>query len=141
MVTRQDIVDEARSYLGVRWKHQGRSREAIDCAGLVICVGRDLGLTHYDYTAYRRRPDHQKFIEYFVAGGGIRLNVADVQPGDVLLFTEYSYPCHSSIVSEKRGVLHIIHSHLPRRGVVEEPLIEPWLSKRVAAFRYPGVED
>lgn len=141
MVTRQDIVNEARSWLGVRWTHQGRTREGIDCAGLVILVGRDLGLTHYDTTAYRRRPDHAKFIDYFLAGGGTRVPLVKARPGDVLLFTEQAYPCHSSIISEKNGVPHIIHAHLPRRGVVEEPLIEPWLSKRVAAFAFPGVED
>lgn len=141
MVTRNDIVEEARTWIGTRWRHQGRTREGVDCAGLVIMVGKDLGLTEYDYTAYRRRPDHTKFIEYFLAGGGIRVPIKDVQPGNMLLFTEYAYPCHTSIVSEQNGVLHIIHSHLPRKKVVEEPLIEPWLSKRVAAFAYPGTED
>ena len=46
------IVAAARSWLGVPWRHQGRARQGIDCAGLVVLVGRGLGLTDYDTAAY-----------------------------------------------------------------------------------------
>jgi cell wall-associated NlpC family hydrolase len=34
------IVSAARSWLGVPWRHQGRTRQGVDCAGLVVLVGR-----------------------------------------------------------------------------------------------------
>lgn len=48
MATRAQIVEEARSYLGTKWLHQGRTRDGVDCAGLVACVGNALGLIAYD---------------------------------------------------------------------------------------------
>ena len=63
-----------------------------------------------------------------------------MQPGDILIFRDDAYPCHSAIVSEKHGVPHIIHAHASRRMVVEEPIANEWPGRRVFAFRYPGVE-
>ena len=37
------IVAAARTWLGVPWRHQGRTRQGVDCAGLVVLVGRGLG--------------------------------------------------------------------------------------------------
>ena len=61
------IVAAARSWLGVPWRHQGRTRQGVDCAGLVVLVGRELGLADYDTTAYGRRPEGQGFVEHFRA--------------------------------------------------------------------------
>lgn len=38
------FVAAARSYIGVPWKHQGRSRAGLDCIGLIILAGRDIGI-------------------------------------------------------------------------------------------------
>jgi cell wall-associated NlpC family hydrolase len=45
------IIAAARSWLGVPWRHQGRTRQGVDCAGLVVLVGRGLGLDDYDTSA------------------------------------------------------------------------------------------
>lgn len=141
MIKRQEIVDLARTYLGVKWQHQGRTREGIDCAGLVVVVGKELGLIDFDMTNYRRRPDKDHFVQFFAQGGGIRKRIIDAKPGDVLVMRESTYPCHSVIVSEKYDVPHIVHAHMPRRVVFEEQLIGEWLEKRVACFSFPGVAD
>jgi len=39
------FVAAARSYVGVPWKHQGRSRTGLDCIGLTVLAGRDCGLS------------------------------------------------------------------------------------------------
>ena len=49
------IIAAARSWLGVPWRHQGRTRQGVHCAGLVVLVGRELGLADYDTHAYGRR--------------------------------------------------------------------------------------
>lgn len=141
MVTRADIVARAREYLDVKWVHQGRTMHGIDCAGLVIKVGHDLGLIHYDRTDYQRMPKASEFTGYFTEGGGIKKPVASARPGDILVMRESLYPCHATIVSEKHGVLHIVHAYALRKKVVEEPLDDKWLKKRVACFAYPGVEE
>ena len=140
MVCRDDIVNEARTWIGVKWKHQGRTRDGIDCAGLIVLVGKSLGLTNYDYTEYRRHSQSVNFADYFLDGGGIKKNAKDVSAGDILIFRQVQYPCHSAIVSKKNGILHIIHSYVPRRVVFEESLSKLWLERRIYAFSYPGIE-
>lgn len=43
MVTREAIVEQALAWLGVPFRHQGRDREGIDCAGLLLVTGWPLG--------------------------------------------------------------------------------------------------
>lgn len=139
-LTRNDVVNLARGYLETRFRHQGRNAAGIDCCGLVILVGQDLGLTTYDTTNYGRRTSGEKFVEYFRAGGLIDVPVEAIKPGDVLVTTDANFPCHCGIVSMKRGQLHMIHAYMARRKVVEEPL-EHWMPRVTNAFRYPGIED
>lgn len=137
---RRRIVEEARTWIGVPWRHQGRSRLGIDCAGLIIRVGIDLGLTTYDVTAYQRRPDSLAFVEHFRRGGARDKPLTEAQPGDIMIFRDDIYPCHSTIVSEREGVPHIIHAYAKRRKVIEEPLDHEWLAKRAFCFQYGGVD-
>ena len=84
-VSADRLVAQARSYLGVPWRHQGRTRAGIDCAGLVVLVARDLGLTDYDSTAYGRRAQGQGFVEHFRSQmDGVA--VTEARGSDVLVF-------------------------------------------------------
>lgn len=131
---------EARSWLGVPWAHQGRTRLGIDCAGLVIMVARGLGISEYDTTNYQRRTNGHGFLEHFRANMDQR-PVADARPGDVLLFRDKQFPCHSAIVALRDGVPTIVHAHALRRMVVEEPLGQgDWLERRVVCFGYRGLD-
>jgi cell wall-associated NlpC family hydrolase len=130
-----EIVAEARSWLGVPWRHQGRSRSGIDCAGLLVLVARSLGLGDYDVTGYDRRARGQGFVEHFRANmDGI--GVADARPGDVLVFAEEAYPCHCGFLTEHRSTAHLLHAHATRRQVIEEPYAGEWPLKVKFAFRF-----
>ncbi len=52
------LVAEARSWVGVPFLHQGRSRDGVDCVGLVVAVCRALGLVAPDFETgvYGRLP-------------------------------------------------------------------------------------
>lgn len=140
MRRRSEVIDLARSYLGTRWLHQGRSRGGIDCAGLVIVVGNELGLIDYDTTDYQRRTTGPEFMYHFKMNLETK-RLADAQPGDVMLFRDKQFPCHSVILGEKKGRLTLIHAIVTRRMVVEEPLEQgDWISRRTNCFSYPGVE-
>ena len=39
MTTRAEVVEAARKYMGVRWQHQARGDDALDCVGLLVRVG------------------------------------------------------------------------------------------------------
>jgi cell wall-associated NlpC family hydrolase len=53
-----EITTEARSWLGVPFRHQGRTRNGIDCVGLPIVVCQKLGLIgpSFEITNYGRLP-------------------------------------------------------------------------------------
>lgn len=138
MVTTTQIVDEARKWKGVPWRHQGRTERGIDCAGLVVCVAKELGLSDFDTTDYQRTAQQHKLLGYFREHMDAR-PLKDVRPGDVILFRDSAYPCHVAMVGESNGRLSIIHAHAERRVVLEEPLTEHWRGKWVAAFRFKGV--
>jgi cell wall-associated NlpC family hydrolase len=138
MPSREEIVAAARAYVGAPWRHQGRSRQGLDCAGLVVLVARDLGLSDYDSTSYRRHAQGLAFVDHFRS----RMDpvpVTEMRPGDVLVFADHAYPCHASIVSERHGVPYMIHAHAMRRKVVEEPYGGEWPGKVKFCFRFRGL--
>ena len=56
-VTRDQIVSQAREWIGTPYHHQARVRGAgVDCIGLLICVCRELGLVapDFDVNGYAR---------------------------------------------------------------------------------------
>lgn len=139
MVTREDIVAEARTWLGTPWKHQGRTRLGVDCAGLIIVIAKALDLSDYDTTGYGRSPVPREFMREFEATMN-RKPVGDTLPGDVLLFRDRQHTCHSALVADKGGSLTIIHAYASRRRVVEDRLDQgDWLARRSACFEFRGL--
>lgn len=134
MVTRQQVVDEARRWIGTRWQHQGRLKGVgVDCAGLVVCVLRNVGIEVADVAGYPRRPD------------GSLLDVvrdqteptADWMAGDVVLFHWDNDPCHLAILTSPNS---IIHAHAMARAVVEHDLDDRIRASVTCVRRVPGVE-
>lgn len=134
MATRQQIVDEARSWIGTRWQHQARLKGiGVDCAGLVVCVMRAVGIEVIDVEGYPRRPD------------GSLLDVvrdqtdptAEWLPGDVAVFHWGNDPCHLAILTSPTS---IIHAHAMARGVIEHDLDGNWMKAVTCVRRVRGVE-
>ena len=136
---REEVVEEARSWIGTRWRHQGRTRHGIDCAGLVIVVAQKFGLQDTNPVDYPRRTSGDKFVTYFRAAGMVDIPYSERRPGDVVLVQDHGLPCHCGFFSIKRGVDHYIHGYAIRRQVVEEP-IAPWLPKVTHVLRFPGID-
>lgn len=139
---RQAILDAARSYLGVRWLHQGRSRKfGIDCVGLPLLVGIELGYMDVSLTSanYPRRPD-STFIPLFREYLDF-VKPADAQEGDILVFADGGHPCHCGFKSNSNEVPALIHSHALDRSVVESQLavVIPGLGKPVFTFKFRGL--
>jgi len=124
MVTRADVVESAQSWLGTKFKHQGRGPEGMDCCGLVIRVANDLGLSDYDVKAYTRMGTGIDFVGQFdmnmtrkspvptpVSWPGVAL------PGDVLLFRDRRFTIHAAILVEIDPKPKIIHAYAKRREV------------------------
>lgn len=137
-ISREDVVTEARKWLGVKWQHQGRGRAGIDCIGLVVRVGQDLGLPITDMQGYKRTPEAHKFLEHVREQSEF---VSQPEPGCIGLFRERHFPCHIGIFSEKHGEIHLIHSYLPTGKVMEEHFAHQWINALVEVRKYKGLID
>lgn len=129
------MVRAARGWLGVRWRHQGRTRAGCDCAGLVICVARELGLADVEIADYGRHPDGVS-LERACNAHMQRIAPGTQQPGDVLVMRFENHAHHMAIVSE----LGIIHAWAQARRVVEHALDAMWRGRIVAAYALPGID-
>jgi cell wall-associated NlpC family hydrolase len=135
MIRREDIVLEARRWIGTRYKHQGRSLAGVDCAGLIIKVAHNLQLTTHDEANYARRPNGYAMMR------SLEMHASSVKrdplPGDILLFSFQGFPQHLGI----RSNTGMIHSFATARKVVEHAYDDLWKSRLVAVYEYPGVTD
>jgi cell wall-associated NlpC family hydrolase len=141
-VTRADVVAEARTWLGTKWVHQHRTKGvAVDCAGLVIGVARELGLVPpcFDFNGYTRSPDGTLLAvcEQYMR----RIPREQMQPGDVVVVSVSTDPQHMGIVAPYvHGGLSIIHAtSAGQRCVVETRLSFNNIFRYRAAFSLPGV--
>jgi NlpC/P60 family putative phage cell wall peptidase len=140
MVTRAQIVECARTFLGTRWQHQARLKGvACDCAGLVICIGEELFGIRADVPAYGHTPNHGQ-LERIVSQYMRKKSFGETALGDVLLMTWDQEPHHMAIVSEVQGEMGIIHSYAQVKKVVEHRLDTQWANRIRAVFEFPSVE-
>lgn len=143
MLSRDRIVSEARAYVGVPFKHQGRSLMGVDCLGMVVGVAESVGL-HIpswikDARDYARQPNahvlKQGLDEVLVPVPRI-----DAAPGAVLLMAYGRTPQHVGICTKRRDdkiwAVHVTEKM--RRGV--EHRIDPRELSIVKTYDFPGVE-
>lgn len=136
IVKRQAVVDGARKYLGVRFRHQGRTGSFCDCAGLLVLTGKNLEIDVIDITAYGRMPDSNQLVE-ILEQQLEPIEIDEARPGDIYLMHFGGPPQHMAIKTD----IGIIHSYALARKVVEHDLNDSWRSRIHAAYRIPGIED
>jgi cell wall-associated NlpC family hydrolase len=135
-----DVVREARALLGVRYRHQGRSREGVDCIGLPVCVRAALGLPAMDSAGYAKRAAGAEMLDYCRANM-TAIDRASIQPGDLLVQMKGA-DRHVAIVADyPGGGLSIIHAHLPNKKVVECRLDPAFMATVRGCFRFPEVNS
>jgi cell wall-associated NlpC family hydrolase len=129
----------ARRWLGVPWRHLGRSREGIDCIGLVLLAARDCGIAADDPAPYEREPSSQR-LRAGLAAALDEVPIAEARAGDVLVFNLGLYAGHLGVCAEhpEYRVPSVIHAYAPRRRVVEEPLAMIDAGTLTGAFRVRG---
>ncbi len=136
IVSRINIVEKAREYVNTKFRHQGRIKGVgIDCAGLIVCVGKELGITEYDNREYGRLPNANR-MENILKENLIEIQIHEALPGDVLFFAFDAEPQHVGILSENN---YVIHSYAAVKKCVEHRIDDVWKDRIRAAYRYPGV--
>ena len=138
---RQAVVDMARTVLETPFRHQGRTPLGLDCVGLIMYIGVQLGHPMpVDYGAYRRAPKPEEFLRLFNEYM-VRKRVIDMAPGDCVLLRDNMFTTHCCIYDIVNGQENIIHALAPRRRVLEEPFDEYYKGRATWCFAYPGVDD
>jgi hypothetical protein len=143
------IVAKAREYIGSPFHPQGRVKGlGIDCVGIVLCVGEDLGLKYkdgtpihrFDYCDYALFPVLDK-LQTESEKMFIRKDISAIAPGDILTMRPPFLVHHMAIVSRLQQGLGIIHAYGSLGKVVENLLDPRWIARIAGVFSYSGVND
>ena len=140
------VIDVARKYLGVRFRHQGRSKEeGLDCLGLLICISHDLGLNwqphlqrkmcERDYSHTPNQAYLKDSLEMFLAPSEARTP----QPAEVVLMNVEGRVQHLGVLAQQENNkrLTLIHAYAPTRKVVEHHLNTQWEKAVMARYVLP----
>lgn len=141
---RNDILIEARSWVGTPYQHQAMVKGiGVDCVGFIVGVGLATGaltITRQQikaYSGYGRLPDPETM------GKVIRrhldpVNPLDVGIGDIAWIAwRLGQPMHLALIGEHKGSRTLIHALGDIGKVVEHTLNPMWDDRIVSFWRYP----
>ena len=141
MFTRDDIIAEARTWLGTPWHHQASVKGAgCDCIGFIRGVAEpflakvDIPLD-YTPTWHLYRAEPRMYLGFKTVAEEIA--PADVLPADILLFGAGKGPAHHCAFLTPGGGL--IHCYQEAGRVVEQAFSDFWRPKLRHAFRFPNL--
>lgn len=134
-----DIVNEARSWVGTRFKHQGRIKKNKNDLGGCDCLGLIMGLNiktisgdnlkFFDEKNYPKLINSNKLLDKL----NILLEKAKkIEPGNIIVIRVNNWPQHLAIVTNVDPEITIIHSYLQAKKIVEQNLSKQW--EIVAAY-------
>lgn len=138
LIPASDVVSEARSWVGVPFRHQGRARHGVDCIGLAIEVGRACGILpwHYDYNAYPRTPQRGAMLAEL---SRLCFPVGRAAPGTLIVCQWHADPQHVAIVADGPHGVTLIHALSSSGRVVEHGYDRVWQRVTRHIFALPGV--
>jgi NlpC/P60 family putative phage cell wall peptidase len=140
--SRQDIIAEARSWIGTPYRHQASLKGVgCDCLGLVRGVWRALVGPEPErappYAADWAEATGSETLAEAAARHLIAVPLDQFAPGDVVLLRwRANLPAkHAAIVTSRDTM---VHAH--DGAAVAEVAIAPWWRRRLAyAFKFPGI--
>lgn len=146
IITPAQVVDAARNWLNVPFAHQGRSRQGVDCLGLLVMVASDLHLRFDDQpphalddTHYGHRPCTKTLLRGLASCLRPIREKNDMNIGDILVLNVESRPQHLAIIGDypKPECFSMIHAYAPSRKVIEHRLCSSWQRDIACMFRLP----
>lgn len=150
-VTREKIVEIARTYIGTPFARKGRVRgKGLDCVGLPLMIAEELGLVDKSgkplnggsFSTYSDQPTgtyvHDVCLEHLVYKP-----VREMEPGDIVTVNVVTAPCHVAVVgSDSKGRATLIHAYNGGpKLVIEHPIDAKWQRRIVGCFKFPEVID
>lgn len=137
-MTAAAFVAQARSYLGVPWVHQGRTRDGIDCLGLVVESARVSHGSTVDVRDYAAQAQDETMLQLCQQHMD-RVWPAQMQVGDIAVI-RYANQRHMAIITDypAPGEFGLLHASSIYGQVVEHRLDAAWRRMILAAFRLRG---
>lgn len=135
-----DFVAEARTWLGVPFLHQGRSRQGVDCIGLLICVGEITGRVpeNFERNNYGRETDTVELIRK-IKSYCEPLEAPEL--GCLMTMSWGQFPRHSALFCgyNRHGQPRMLHSFgkIGIHKVIEHGWTGPWPRVTNGFWRIP----
>jgi hypothetical protein len=128
-VSGSQIIEAARRFIGVPFRHRGRNIAGLDCAGLVIAVYRHLNLMPNDFveTLYNKMPT-AGLVEKTLSQFCTKKQTPEI--GNILMLSFLDNPCHMAFFADDT----IIHAYNPRGKVVEEEYSQKWENRLTGIY-------
>lgn len=138
MTKREELVAEARRWIGTRWLHLGRLQGVgVDCIGLVHEVARACGYANeVVIPPYSRLPSNQTMLN-LCEKHLVRIASPDI--GSIALMRFTGEPQHMGIIADYPKGFSLIHSFARMRKVVEHRLDDVWSARVVSYYDMPGI--
>lgn len=155
IITKEEFVAEARSWIGTKYHHQGRLKQTLthkggcDCLGMIIGILGNLGMqslmrdksgkripfARFDIPNYSMRPNGL-FFKAEIEKHLLQISASEMTSGDMGLFKFKENPQHVGIIAELPGQgLSVIHCNL-LAGNVSEHSMDKWWDKLVCGYRF-----
>lgn len=142
MLGRSKIVEQARSWVGTRYRHQGRSKEkGVDCVGLILGVGAELDLQLIAPKYYAESPSSNLVLRY-ADQQLVRIENKELALGRVAILWGFdrNEAQHLAIVGEHAGRKTMIHSFSKAGRFLEHSWDSFWMKRLVRVYEFPGTE-
>lgn len=130
-MTRSDVVSRVREYVDVPTMSHGRTRDGLDCAGLLFVTFEPIGIE--DFHGYGDAPS-SAFVYRTIGRYADRIPEDDILPGDVILLNFGGKSTHFGVFTAADW---IVYPDVRRGRVVEIPIGGSF--RTVAYFRMRGV--
>ena len=151
-MNKKSFADQARTWIGTKFLHQGRLKKnencqgGCDCLGLLTGIIKELSLEekickNIDHIDTK---DYQRIIRTPILIENMRRhfkekNLKLIEVGDIALFKFRNsiHPHHIGIISEVNEQLTLIHSFLNAGAVVEHLLDSYWIENIHSIYEIP----
>ncbi len=129
---------KAHKYIGVRFRHRGRTERGLDCIGLLVLTAKDCGYDIYKEIPYGREPKNAMMEAQFFEYLG---NPVDKKPevNDIVLMKlrPEAQPSHVGVITHHPHGLGIIHAYGEAGRVVHQRFSNKIANKVVGVYEWP----
>lgn len=139
MISSDELVERARSFIGVPWQHQGRTPNGVDCIGLFHVSFESAGLDLKNLIGPGDRVNYGRGAQPELLQMVRQCCERISQPIDgcliVMKFPQEQYPRHFGIYTKG----NIIHADARAGKVVEHGYRGLWQRCQHSLWKIPGV--